>query len=230
GRLLEFAHWTGAHLHMVHGTVPRTFDLINWNRDHQGVRATGETCLQYLLLTQDALATQGGRAKCNPPLRTAQDVAGLWERLADGRIDIVTSDHSPYQLYRKETPNIFDAWAGIPGAETLGPLLFSAGVASGRIGLDRFLELVCSGPADVFGFGQKGRLAVGADADFVIFHPTTWWTVADEDLHYDVGVTPYAGMEITGQVCETWVRGHRVFTGGAVTGRPGIGRFVGPSV
>lgn len=229
GRLLEFAFWTGAHLHMVHGTIPRTFDLINWNRELQGVKATGETCLQYLLLTQDALTEQGGRAKCNPPLRTAEDVEGLWERLKDGRIDIVTSDHSPYPLFRKETANIFDAYAGIPGAETLGPLLFSAGVATGRIGLDRFLELVCSGPADVFGLNRKGRLVEGADADFVIFHPTAEWAVADADLHYQVGVSPYAGMQVTGQVCETWVRGHRVYAKGAVTGLPGTGSFVHPN-
>ena len=228
GRLLEFAHWTGAHLHMVHGTIPRTFDLIHWNRYRQGVTATGETCLQYLLLTQDALTEQGGRAKCNPPLRTQEDVHGLWDRIRDGRIDIVTSDHSPYPLFRKETDNIFDAYAGIPGAETLGPLLFSEGVAKGRIELDRFLELVCSGPADVFGFSRKGRLTEGADADFVIFHPTAEWTVDDDDLHYQVGASPYAGMDVTGQVCETWVRGHRVYHRGSVVGQPGTGAFVRP--
>lgn len=228
GRLLEFAFWTGAHLHMVHGTIPRTFDLIHWNRYRQGVTATGETCLQYLLLTQDALTEQGGRAKCNPPLRTQEDVDGLWDRIRDGKIDIVTSDHSPYPLHRKETENIFDAYAGIPGAETLGVLLFSEGVSKGRIELDRFLELVCSGPADVFGFTHKGRLSVGADADFVIFHPTAEWTLRDEDLHYQVGASPYAGMKVTGQVCETWVRGHRVYHGGAVTGQPGTGQFIHP--
>ena len=101
GRLLEFAHWTGARLHMVHGTVPRTFDLIGWHRS-QGTSATGETCLQYLLMTMDALRDMGGRAKCNPPLRDQESVDGLWAQLEDGAIDIVTSDHSPYPLHRKE--------------------------------------------------------------------------------------------------------------------------------
>lgn len=225
GRLLEFAYWTGAHLHMVHGTIPRTFDLINWNRS-QGVKTTGETCLQYLLLTQDALAERGGIAKCNPPLRTQEDVGGLWERIADGRIDIVTSDHSPYQLYRKDTPNIFDAFAGIPGAETLGQLLYSEAVAKGRIGLSRFLELVCSGPADIFGFSNKGRLKVGADADFVVFDPAAEWVVVEEKLHYEVGVTPYTGMNVKGQVVSTWVRGQQVYANGQVTGAAGTGTFV----
>ncbi len=227
GRLLEFAYWTGAHLHMVHGTIPRTFDLINWNRS-QGVKASGETCLQYLLLTQDALTKMGGRAKCNPPLRTQEDVDGLWERIVDGRIDIVTSDHSPYPLYRKETANIFDAYAGIPGAETLGALLYSAGVSEGRIGLNRFLELVCSGPADLFGFAPKGRLAPGMDADFVIFDPDATWQVDDARLHYKVGVSPYQGMTATGQVESTWLRGSCVFENDLVTGAAGGGQFVRP--
>jgi len=228
GRLLEFAYWTGAHLHMVHGTIPRTFDLINWNRE-QGVTATGETCLQYLLLNQDALTRMGGLAKCNPPLRTQEDVDGLWERLSDGRIDIVTSDHSPYPLFRKETDNIFDAFAGIPGAETLGTLLYSAGVASNRISLHRFLQLVCSGPADVFGFSSKGRLAVGKDADFVVFDTEAEWQVNDANLHYKVGSSPYHGMNIRGRVESTWLRGTSVFENEAVTGRVGGGNFVRPA-
>ncbi len=228
GRLLEFAYWTGARLHMVHGTIPRTFDLIDWNRSH-GVKATGETCLQYLLLDQNALIEQGGRAKCNPPLRTEEDVTGLWKQLESGIIDIVTSDHSPYPLHRKETANIFDAYAGMPGAETLGTLLYSEAVATGRISLTRFLELVCSGPSDIFGFRGKGRLAPGADADFVIFDPAASWEVDDAKLHYTVGVSPYNGRSVNGRVDSTWLRGECVFQNDEVTGTPGSGRFVRPN-
>lgn len=227
-RLLEFAYWTGAHLHMVHGTLPRTFDLIAWNRS-QGVTATGETCLQYLLLTMEALRDFGGRMKCNPPLRSQDAVNGLWTQLQDGTIDIVTSDHSPYPLHRKETPDIFDAFAGMPGAETLGPLLYSAGVSTGRIDLARFLELVASGPADVFGLDRKGRLAPGADADFVVFDPDARWTVEDARTHYAVEWTPYHGHEVQGRVCSTWLGGRRVYDEGVVTGQPGDGHFVRPA-
>ena len=227
GRLLELACWTGAHLHMVHGTLPRTFDLIEWNRS-QGVEATGETCLQYLLLTMDALRELGGRAKCNPPLRSAEAVEGLWARLQDGRIDIVTSDHSPYPLHRKETPDIFEAFAGLPGAETLGPLLYSEGVATGRIELGRFVDLVCSGPADVFGLTGKGRLAPGADADFVVFDPDRTWTVDDAATHYAVGWSPYHGRSVRGGVESTWVRGRCVYRDGTVVGATGSGTFVHP--
>ncbi len=227
GRLLELAYWTGAHLHMVHGTIPRTFDLIQWNRS-QGVSATGETCLHYLLLTMDALRELGGRAKCNPPLRTQEAVDGLWTRLQDGRIDIVTSDHSPYPLHQKETENIFDALAGLPGVETLGPLLFSEGVAAGRITLARFLELVARGPADVFGLSRKGRLEAGADADFVVFDPDAEGILDQAALHYAAGWSPFHGRPVRGRVVSTWLGGRCVHDGGAVVGTPGTGRFVSP--
>ncbi len=225
GRLLELAYWTGAHLHIIHGTIPRTFDLIHWNRS-QGVSATGETCLHYLVLTMDALREQGGRAKCNPPLRPREAVDGLWTRLRDGRIDIVTSDHSPYPLHQKETENIFEALAGLPGVETLGPLLFSEGVAAGRITLERFLEVVARGPADVFGLRRKGRLEAGADADFVVFDPDAEGTLDEAAMHYAAGWSPYHGRAVRGRVVSTWLGGRCVHDGGAIVGRPGTGRFV----
>ena len=198
GRLLELAFWTGARLHMVHGTLPRTFELIDWNRV-QGVAATGETCLQYLLMSMDDFAGLGGRAKCNPPLRAPEQVEGLWHQLQDGLIDIVTSDHSPYPVHQKETTDIFDALAGMPGVETLGTLLYSEGVASRRIGLARFLELVASGPAEIFGLRNKGRLEAGADADFVILDPEARWVADEADMHYAVGWSPYHGRSVRGR-------------------------------
>lgn len=228
GRLLELAYWTGARLHMVHGTVPRTFELIEWNRA-QGVRASGETCIQYLLLTMEALREMGARAKCNPPLRSQEDVDGLWRQVQQGRVDIVTSDHSPYPLQRKETADIFEAYAGMPGAATLGTLLYSEGVATGRIGLGRFLELVSSGPAALFGFRQKGRLETGADADFVVLDPSAEWTLDERAMHYAVGWSPYHGRPVRGRVVSTWLRGHCVHADGDITAEPGTGRFVRPT-
>ncbi len=227
-RLLELAYWTGVRLHMVHGTLPRTFELIRWNRE-QGVDATGETCLQYLLLSMDALQQQGGRAKCNPPLRSKVDVEGLWALLQDGVIDVVTSDHSPYPLHRKEDENIFEALAGIPGVETLGTLLYSEGVAKGRIELGQFVKFIASGPATLFGFGQKGRIEIGADADFVVFDPNTEWSLDENELHHSVDWSPYHGLQVQGRVISTWLRGSCIYEDGEILAEPGSGRFISPS-
>ena len=227
GRLLEIAHWTGARLHMVHGTLPRTFELIEWHRS-TGTRATGETCLQYLLLSMEALEAQGGRAKCNPPLRSLEDVQGLWRQLEDGLVDIVTSDHSPYPLSKKQTPSIFDANAGMPGVETLGVLLYSEGVATGRIGLGRFVELVSSGPAKIFGLQSKGRMEVGADADFVVLDPGAEWTLDENRLHHAVGWSPFHARQVRGRITSVWLRGRRIAVDEQVTAEPGTGRFVRP--
>ena len=228
GRLLELAYWTGVRLHMVHGTLPRTFDLIKWNRE-QGVDATGETCLQYLLLSMEALQEQGGRAKCNPPLRTKDDVEALWTLLHDGFIDVVTSDHSPYPLHRKETGDIFEALAGLPGVETLGTLLYSEGVAKNRIKLGQFVQFVASGPAALFGFGQKGRIEIGADADFVVFDPNTEWSLDENELHHSVDWSPYHGLHVQGRVISTWLRGSCIYEGGEILAESGTGRFISPS-
>ena len=229
GRLLELAYWTGVHLHMVHGTLPRTFDLIDWNKT-QGVSASGETCIQYLLLTEDALRQLGGRAKCCPPLRTEADVATLWAYLQDRKIDIVTSDHSPYLLSKKDTADIFEAYAGLPGAETLGLLLYSEGVARGRLSLQTFVEVLASGPARIFGLSRKGHLHVGYDADFVIFDPDQTGHIDEQRLHHPMRWTPYHGRPVQGRVLATYLRGQRVFFEDRILAEPGTGRFVRPGL
>ena len=227
-RLLELAWWSGARLHMVHGTIGRTFDLIGWHRS-RGALASGETCVQYLVLTEEALCTLGGRAKCNPPLRTQEDVDALWERLRSGEIDIVTSDHSPYPLSRKDTPNIFDAYAGLPGAATLGTLLYSEGVARGRITLARFVEALAERPANIFGLRGKGRLEAGRDGDFVVLDPEASHVLDGRALHQKCGWSPYHGLRVQGRVEATYLRGRCVYRGGSVTAPPGTGRFVRPA-
>jgi allantoinase len=228
GRLLEFAHATGARVHIVHGTIPRTFELIHMHRA-TGVNATGETCLQYLLLDESAFDSLGSRAKCNPPLRTREAAEELWDMLADGRIDIVTSDHSPYPPAVKDKDNVFEAWAGLSGAESLGALLYSEGVATGRISLERYLEAVCSGPADIYGLGGKGRLAEGMDADFAVLDPTAKWVVEESTLQCPSGWSAYQGRSVRGRVAGTWVAGVQVYDGDSVIGSPGSGSFVRPS-
>jgi dihydroorotase-like cyclic amidohydrolase len=117
----------------------------------------------------------------------------------------------------------------MPGVETLGTLLYSEGVATGRIDLKRLVQLVSSGPAAVFGFASKGRLEPGADADFVVFDPDAAWQLDETEMHHAVGWSPYHGRDVRGRVVSTWLRGRCVYREGQVVADPGAGRFLRPS-
>ena len=228
-RVLELAAAAGVHVHIVHASVTRSFDLVERYRA-EGVRTTAETCIQYLVLDEQAMERLGPLAKINPPLRQRKDVQGLWAYLAAGRIDQVTSDHAPWALARKSNrADIFDNASGAPGVETLLPLLYHAGVAAGRISILDLARLVAEAPARTFGlFPRKGVLAPGADADITVLDPAGAWTVRGADLHGGVGWTPYEGMELRGRVTDVFARGRAAWDGARVLARPGDGRFVRP--
>jgi allantoinase len=227
-RALEFAQWAGARLHIFHVSLPRGVDLANWYRE-QGVPSTTETCPHYLLLSEEDMPRLGAKAKINPPLRRPQDSAGLWEQLADGRIDLATSDHAPWKPDKKNRPDIFDNASGTPGVETLLPLLYSEGVARGRITLARLVSALCERPAELFGLApRKGRLAMGADADIVVLDPEARWTIDAAELHSSAGWSPYEGMVVQGRVTHTFVRGQAVFADPLIVGAPGVGQFQAP--
>lgn len=231
GRLLELARAAGARLHIVHGTVDRTFELVAWHRA-TGTRATAETCTHYLVLDERALAEHGGRAKCNPPLRAPHEVEMLWARIASGDVDLVTSDHSPYPAERKRGP-ILEAAAGLPGVESLLRMLYSEGVASGRIDLSTLTRLVAERPAEVFGLSRKGRLEPGRDADVVVFDPVHRELLDEATLHHPAGWSPFHGREVTGRVESVLLRGQTVFdraveSGARFPAGAGAGRFVAP--
>ena len=228
GRVLELAYGTPVHVHIVHASVPRSFDLVHRYRQ-DGVRATAETCIQYLVLDETAVPRLGALAKINPPLRGREHVDGLWRYLAAGRIDQVTSDHAPWALSRKSDPDIFRNASGAPGVETLLPLLYHFGVASGRISILDLAALLAERPARNFGlFPRKGCLAPGADADIVVLDPDSVWTIQARQLHSGAGWSPFEGLEVRGRVAQTFVRGRAAFEDGAVVARPGDGRFIPP--
>ena len=227
-RALEFSQWAGARLHIFHVSLPRGVDLATWYRE-QGVPSTTETCPHYLLLSEEDMPRLGAKGKINPPLRRPQDSAGLWERLADGRIDLATSDHAPWKPDKKNHPDIFDNASGTPGVETLLPLLYSEGVARGRITLGRLVSALCERPAELFGLApRKGRLTIGADADIVVLDPEARWTIDAAELHSAAGWSPYEGMVVQGRVTHTFVRGQPVFADPLIIGEPGVGQFQAP--
>lgn len=224
---MELAHWAGAHLHIVHISIPRGVRLLERAR-HDGQAVTGETCLHYLLLTGEEAAPLGPLSRINPPLRGNDEREQLWAALAAGRIDAVASDHVPTLLADKQRPDIFDAPTGAPGVEVLLPLFLDE---ARRRDLDpaQAIRLLTEGPARCYGlYPRKGRLGIGADADLVAYDPGAAGCV-DAAVHRSIsGWSPYNGRRYRGRVVTTIARGRVVYDGGEVIGQPGSGRMVVP--
>ena len=228
GRALELALATGVRVHIVHATVERAFKLVHRARN-DGVDATAETCLHSLLMDEDELARQGARAKINPPLRSRSEVERLWQLLAAGDIAYVTTDHVGWTRERKETRSIFDAKSGVPALELFLPLFFHEAVVKRGFSVGRLTQLLSEYPARRLGlWPQKGGLAIGADADFVVFDPERAWRVDEARLHTPAGWSPYHGRDVVGGVEAVFVRGRSVFARGELVGSAGQGRWVRP--
>lgn len=226
---LEIAANAGVHLHIFHASVPRTFSLVMAARA-RGENVTAETCPHYLLLDEGDMDRLGAVGKINPPLRSREDVAGLWRLIGDDAVDMVTSDHSPWVIEKKQHPeDIFANASGVPGVETLAPLLYSEGVAAGRISVEQFARLISAGPSRAFGLHpRKGQIAAGADADLAILDPDSTWRIEGRDMHSSAKWTPYEGRVVRGRIVMTLVRGRVVYDGKTVVATPGSGTFIPP--
>lgn len=223
-RAIEIARAAGTQLHLVHMSVPRSFDLISRARA-EGMKVTGETCVHYLTLTEDRWKDVGELFKINPPLRPADCRDGLWDKLRSGEIALVASDHAPHQRVGAE--RIFDNPSGSPGIETMLPILHSEGVAKGRIGICDLVRLLSRNPSLLLGiYPIKGTMQIGSDADFVVLDPEHRWTITGSELHAQSGWTVFEGLEVMGRVVATFVRGMPVYRDGEIAGKPGVGSFV----
>jgi dihydropyrimidinase len=195
----------------------------------RGIVALAETCPHFLCLDDSVYSGKDAiRFLMTPPIRSAEMRAGLWERVARGEIHSVGSDHCGYSLaQRGEGDDFTRVSPGIPGVETTLPLLYTFGVEAGLIGMADLVRLLATGPARIFGlYPRKGRLSPGADADLVLFDPRARGRLRDEDLHSAAGFSPFAGLELSGQVRTTICRGRVVYDRGTITGEPGWGRFI----
>ena len=157
---------------------------------------------------------------CTPPMRGEEHRLALWDGVARGDIQQVASDHAPFRFQdqKQNAENFTKIPNGLPGIETRMPLLFSEGVSSGRLSPSRFVQLMSSNPAKMFGlYPQKGSLNVGADADLVVFDPDTRHVIRHEDLHHRVDYSPFEGTEIHGVPVMTVSRGRILVEDGELT-------------
>ena len=233
-RALAFARAADAPVHVVHLSSAAALDEVRRARA-AGVRVSAETCPHYLVLTderyEDPDPASCARYVISPPLRTSADRDALWAGLADGSLDLVATDHVPDRLDTEKAEAArgvpFDRISnGAPGIETLLAIVYSEGVARGRLTLERMVDLLATTPARRFGLASKGRLEVGLDADLVVFDPAARRTMRAADLHHTSDYTPYEGLEIRGAVRDVFVRGRDVIRDGAFVGTRGFGRFI----
>jgi len=227
-RAIVLAEAADAWVHIVHLSAGAAADAVA-RAKARGVRVTCETCPQYLALDHGDLARLGPFARCAPPIRSRADVERLWERLADGTIDCITTDHCAftYESRTRGADDIFAAPNGLPGIETFVPVVVSEARARG-FGWDDIARWTATTPAALWQVApRKGAIAIGADADLALLDPARTWTVRGADLHHTHKWTPFEGRDVQGRVVRTLVRGTTVFQDGATkTVAPGFGQFV----
>src|SRR5580692_5777685 len=202
----------------------------------EGLKVFAETCPQYLFLTAEDLdkpGAEGAKWMCSPPPRTVADQEALWQALALGDLQTISSDHAPYRfdesgkLRAGPNPNFKQVANGLPGLEVRLPLLFDAMVSKGRLGLEKFVELTATAPAKIYNLHpRKGSIAIGADADIAIWDPEREVVLTDAMMHDLAGYTPYAGRKLRGWPVTVLSRGRVIVADGKRSVEAGSGRFL----
>jgi dihydropyrimidinase len=230
-RVIRLAEAAGVPVYIVHLSAKEALDAVREARD-RGTPAFAETCPQYLFLSLDDLGNgfEGAKYVCSPPLRPRDHWDELWTGLVKDDLQVVSTDHCPFDFegqkelgrgdFRK-VPN------GLPGVEDRVDLLHDGGVVAGRITRERWVEIISTAPAKLFGmYPRKGSISVGADADLVVYDPERKRTISAATHHMDVDYSCYEGRAVQGASDVVLSRGSVIVRDGTFTGRAGHGRFV----
>jgi len=226
---IRVAEQSDGRIFVVHLASATGMDLITKARA-RGVDILAETCTHYLVFTEDILERiDGVKWICSPPLRDKANQDRLWEGLHFGAISMVSSDDAAYSWTAKQLgKDRFDKCPnGIAGIEVRLPLLYSEGVAKGRLTLPRLVEIVSAKPANLFGLApRKGSLAPGSDADIVLFDPEAKWTMGQGTLHMATDYSSYEDIEVTGKIRKVFSRGELIIDGDECRAEKGRGRYL----
>ncbi len=230
-RVIRLAEAARVPVYIVHLSARDALDAVRWARD-RGVPAFAETCPQYLFLSLDDLGNgfEGAKFVCSPPLRTADHQAELWTGLVTDDLQVVSTDHCPFDFHGqkemgrgdfRKVPN------GLPGVEDRLDLMHDGGVVAGRITRERWVEVCSAAPARMFGLAsRKGIVAAGADADLVVYDPDRRHTISATTHHMNVDYSCYEGREVQGASDVVLSRGRVIVENGTYTGTRGDGRFL----
>lgn len=216
-RLISLGRLTNCWIHIVHLSSAENLDMLR-KAKLDGVRLTVETCPHYLYFAAEDIGDGATLLKCAPPIRDEANRLALWEGLRDGTIDLVASDHSPC-LPEMKKGSFKEAWGGIASLSLGLSVMWTRAVTNG-FGLADLSRWMALEPARLAGLeGHKGGLAVGCDADFVVFSPEETFTVTDSDLYFRSRVSPYVGERLQGRARKTFLRGDLVFEDGRFLGQ-----------
>jgi dihydropyrimidinase len=230
-RMCRFAEYLGQPVMLFHISTTEGAAAVRAARA-RGAPVWAETCPHYLFMTEDILhqpGLEGGKWMCSPPQRHAADQDALWDALTDGDLQIVSSDHAPYRfdesgkLSAGPDAGFADIANGLPGLETRLPLMFDAMINQGRGSAQAFARLTATAAADIYGLPNKGRLAVGMDADITLWDPEKSVTYGANDLHDNVGYNPWEGRTAKGWPTDVWLRGNHIVQNGTLHATPGSG-------
>jgi dihydropyrimidinase len=228
-RAIQMAEAAGGRLYIVHMSTGASADIVKEARK-RGVDVWAETGPQYLLLDDELFKREDGIhfATC-PPIRKPADQEKLWQRLADGNVEVMATDTCTFNSAQKAMwdGDFRKIPFGMPGIELMLPLTYSAGVREGRITLERMVEVLSENPAQLFGlWPKKGALAPGSDADVVIFDPEAEVTISHQDLTTNCDYNPFEGTKVRGWPTTTLLRGQVIVRDRQFVGEPGQGRFL----
>lgn len=224
-KIILFAKETGCRVHIVHIACEEGVDEIV-KAQQEGVDITCETCTHYLYFYKEELDNIGPVVKCSPPIREQSRLEGMWNRVLNGDISFVTSDHSPCTPDLKATDNAFEAWGGIAGLQNNVDVLFDEGVQKRNMPLSKFAAIIATNPAKRFNLASKGSIAVGKDADFVFIKKDAPYELKAEDLAYRHKISPYIGRKIGAQVVKTILRGVEIYDKEKGISNEKVGRFI----
>ena len=226
--IFETGAQTGCPAHVVHCSLARGYDIAAAYR-LDGLEATVECCIHYLTLDEENdVRRLGGKAKINPPIRPRAEVEGIWKRIRENKVWLVSTDHVAWSENRKTNPDMLANSSGAPGLEMMLPL-FVKGALERGIPLTHAARLMAANPAKHFRIDHvKGALTVGRDADIAVMTPEPFTYDPAETGHTITHWSPYAGMRMPYRVAATYLRGTQVFDGKRVLAEPGHGRFVRP--
>ena len=218
-RLVRIARAARARIHVLHISTAEEIDFLQHHKDVASCEATPH----HLTLSADDYARLGNLIQMNPPVRAARHREGVWRGISQGIVDVLGSDHAPHTLEEKAKPYP-NSPSGMTGVQTLVPIMLDH-VNTGRLTLERFVDLASHGPQRLFGMARKGRIAAGYDADFTVVDLKRRETITNAQSGSKAGWTPYDGREVTGWPVGTIVRGNRVMWEGEIV-TPGQGQPV----